>query len=143
MSPAHSDQPTERRRRPRLCEELLIPCRNKDTLSQTIHFTRNISGGGLMFGSPEPIPMGTQLEIELYAPLDCEKQTMRYMRIGAQVRWVSDMPNAFGYEGSNRYKVGVVFDEIDPQDQARFDEYVKKRLNMVVNTEHVARTDLR
>jgi len=53
------------------------------------------------------------------------------MRIGAQVRWIRELPEAFGDQGGNRYRVGVAFDQIDPQDQVRLDEYVKKRLMMV------------
>jgi len=89
-----------------------------------------MSGGGLMVESPEAIPDETQLEIELYTPMDCKKQTRLYVRIGAQVRWISELSESVGYEGSNRYRLGVAFNEIDPQDQACLDEYVKKRVMM-------------
>lgn len=81
-----------------------------------------------MFESPVPIPTDTTLDVECYAPMDCEKRTMQHMCIGAQVRWTREISEAFDYEGSNRYKVGVVFDQINPADQICLDEYVKKRL---------------
>lgn len=81
-----------------------------------------------MFESPEPPLPGTVLEVGCYPPMDCDARTMRYMRIGAKVRWVSEILDAFEYEGGNRYKVGVIFDQIDPADQACVDGYVKKRL---------------
>lgn len=81
-----------------------------------------------MFESPEPLSPGSRLEIELYTPIDCEKRVRFYMRIGAESLWTSEIPEAFGHEGSNRYRVGVVFDQIDPQDQACCNGYVKRRL---------------
>lgn len=83
-----------------------------------------------MFETQEAIPPASRLEIELYAPADCQKQTRYYLFVRAQVRWTNEIPEAVGYEGSNRYRVGVAFDQIDPQDQACLDEYVKKRLMM-------------
>lgn len=129
MSPAEPLQPAERRRWLRVAEELLIACRGKGHASDALYFTRNLSGGGLMFESPEEPSPGAPLEMEFYAPRDCEKQTRVSMLIGAQVRWVSEIPNASGEE-SNQYRVGVAFDEIDSEAQACLDEYVKKRLAM-------------
>ena len=83
-----------------------------------------------MFDSPESIPPETQLEIECYAPVDCDKRTRLYMLVGARVRWIREIPEAIGYEGSNQYRIGVVFDEIDSEDQVCLDEYVRKRLRM-------------
>ena len=130
MSPADPLQPTERRRWLRVAEELLIACRGQGHSSDAIYFTRNLSGGGLMFEFPGELSPGTPLEIEFYAPRDCEKQTRLFMLIGAQVRWTSEIPNASVEEGSNQYRVGVAFNQIDPQDQACLDEYVNKRLVM-------------
>lgn len=136
MSPADPVQPTERRCWPRSEEELLITCRDRSQMHAT-YFTRSLAGGGLMFEASEPITPGTCLEIELYAPVDCEKRTLRFMCIVARARWTSEIPEAFASDGSNRHRIGVAFDEIDPQDQACLDEYVKKRL-MMANTERVA-----
>ncbi|MBI3292309.1 MAG: PilZ domain-containing protein [Elusimicrobia bacterium] len=127
MSQADLTLATERRRWLRVAEELLIACRGKGHSSDAIYFTRNLSGGGLMFESPGELSPGTPLEIEFYAPRDCEKQTRLFMLIGAQVR---EIPNAPVEEGSNQYRVGVAFSQIDPQDQACLDEYVNKRLVM-------------
>lgn len=122
MGPADLTQPTERRHWPRFGEELLIACRTRSQRSGTTFFTRNLSAKGLMFEAPEPVTLGTCLEMELYAPADCEKRTLRFMYIVARARWTSEIPEAFGYEGSNRYKVGVAFDQIDPQDQTCLDK---------------------
>ena len=89
-----------------------------------------------MFDSPEPIPPETQLEMEYHAPVDCDKRTRLYMLVGARVRWIREIPEALGDEGSNRYRVGVAFDEIDSQDQVCLDEYVRKRL-MIVSTQSI------
>ena len=137
MNPPNSTSPTECRRWPRVEEERLMTCRSKSHQEETIYFTRNISGGGLMFESPEALFPDTRLELGFYAPMDCERQTMSHMRVGAQVRWVSEIPDVFGYEGINRYRIGVAFDEIDPQDRACLEEYVKKRL-MMASTERLA-----
>lgn len=134
MDPADLTQPTEQRRWPRLREELLGACRAESRRDEMIYFTRNLSARGLMFDSPESISPGTRLEMEWYAPVDCEKQTRLYMCIGAQVQWTRKIPDAVRYEGSNRYRVGVAFDQIDPRDHACLDEYVKKRL-LVADTE--------
>ena len=84
----------------------------------------------MMFDSAESIPPETRLEVEAYGPVDCEKRTRLYMLIGAQVQWTREIPEAFEYKGSNRYRVGVSFDRIDSSDQRCLDEYVKKRLMM-------------
>ena len=89
-----------------------------------------------MLETPEAIPPEIGLDIELYAPTDCKKQTMLYMRIGAQVRWRQQILEGVGPEGSNQYRVGVAFDEIDSEDQACVDEYVRKRL-MTASAQHV------
>lgn len=99
-------------------------------MNETTYFTRSLGGGGLMFESPTMIPMGTQLEVGLNVPVDCEKRMLRFMRIVAQVRWIGEMSEAVAYEGSNRYKVGVTFDEIDAEARACLDDYVKQRLRM-------------
>jgi len=130
MSQADLTLATERRRWLRVAEELLIACRGEGHSSDAIYFTRNLSGGGLMFESPGELSPGTPLEIEFYAPRDCEKQTRLSMLIGAQVRWTSEIPNAPVEEGSNQYRVGVAFNQIDPQDQTCLDEYVNKRVVM-------------
>ena len=131
MNSVDLTQPTERRRCPRLGEELLIACRSRNHVHTAVYFTRNLSGGGLMFESPASVSSDTTLDIECYTPIGCEKQTMQHMRMGAQVRWTREIPEACGYEGSNRYTVGVAFDQIDPADQVCLDEYVKKRLAAV------------
>ncbi len=135
MSPADSFQSSDRRRYPRLSEERLFVYRKRGHANEFICFTRNVGGEGLMFESPQPIPPDAQLEVEFYAPVDCEKRTRLHMLIGAQVQWTSEILEAFNIEGANRYRVGVAFDQIDTQDQACLVEYVKKRL-MMASAQH-------
>ena len=89
-----------------------------------------------MFDSTKSIPPETRLEMECYAPVDCDKRTKLYMLVGARVRWIREISEAVGYEGSNRYRIGVAFDTIDSQDQACLDEYVRKRL-MIASTQAI------
>ena len=126
----------ERRHWPRVAEELLVAYRSKSHVNETVYFTRNISGGGLVFDSPESIPPETQLEMECDVPVDCERRTRHHMLVGARVGWIREIPEALGDEGSNRYRIGVAFDEIDSQDQVCLDEYVRKRL-MIVSTQSI------
>lgn len=128
MNPADSIQSPERRRWPRVVEEWTIVCRHGGALKEGISFTRNIGARGVMLESTEAPSPDSPIEIELYAPLDCEKRTRQHTRILGRVRWTQDIPEAFGYAGSNRFRVGVAFEQIDPQIQACLDGYVRKRL---------------
>ena len=140
MRQADPMPPTEHRRWPRVPEERLFACRDGSDPKERIYFTRNLSGGGCMFESPAAISPGTVLELAFYAPIavktrSCEN-TMQHMCIGAQVRWIHELSESVGHEGGNRYQVGVLFDQIDAQDQACLDEYVRKRL-MMTSTQRI------
>lgn len=131
MSVAHSTSKTERRCWSRVAEELLMTCREKDSLCERAYFTRNLSGGGCMFESPEAIPLRTAVELALYAPVDCERRTRVYVVLAARVQWISEMPTAGRDTWSNRYRIGVAFEAGDSQDRKCLSEYVERKHRMV------------
>jgi len=120
-----------RREWQRVANELLIDCQQKGRQGSATYFTRNISGGGLMFEAPEVMTPGTQLEIEIRVPIDHAARRERCLCLSGQVRWTSMIPDAFECEGSNRYRIGITFHQISPIDQACLEEHVRKRLELV------------
>lgn len=126
-----SNPSIEHRRWPRVSEMWpVIRCDARDQKC-TDYFTRNISGGGAMIEAPEAMPVGTSLRIESYIPMDDEVRTMKCIRLGTQVRWVQEIAGSSGCKWSNRYRMGLSFDQIDSKDQALLEAHVRRRLGKV------------
>lgn len=78
-----------------------------------------------MFEAVELVGIGRQVEIEWYAPVRSRRRMRWYMHIGARVIWRREIPGASACEGSNRYRIGVAFEQITLEDRVRLEEYVR------------------
>ena len=87
-------------------------------------FTRDISGGGLMFETDSNIPAGSELELEIYQPSDSGKRIIFSVHIIAKVAWTRAIEKDAFEEGENRYQVGVEFSEIKEEDRQRIANFV-------------------
>ena len=68
-------QDLERRKFPRLKDNIFIlGVLKANHAAEFKAFTRDISGGGLMFETDRDIPAGSELELEIYQPSDSGKK---------------------------------------------------------------------
>jgi len=88
-------------------------------------FTRDISGGGLMFETDRDIPAGSELELEIYQPSTSGKNIIFSVHVFAKVAWTRGIAKEAFEEGENRYQVGVEFSEIKEEDKQRIVNFVK------------------
>lgn len=75
--------------------------------------TRNISTGGAFIACADPLPIGTELYIELYLP-----RTEEPLELSAEVRWLippGDEPDDVG--------MGVEFLDVSVDAQLRLNDY--------------------
>lgn len=68
--------------------------------------TKNVSRGGLCAEIAKPIPMGTELEVDLVLVFD-ENSQSEPLRLPARVVWCTNVDNAF--------QVGIVFRGLDAE----------------------------
>jgi c-di-GMP-binding flagellar brake protein YcgR len=87
-------------------------------------FTRDISGGGLMFDTDRDIPAGSELELEIYQPSNSGKNIIFSVHAAAKVTWTRGIEKDAFEEGENRYQVGVEFSEIKEEDRQRIVNFV-------------------
>ena len=91
-------------------------------------FTRDISGGGLMFETDRDILAGSELELEIYQPSNGSKKVIFSVYVIAKVTWTKEIEKDAFEEGENRYRVGVEFSEIKEEDRQRIINFVNRSM---------------
>lgn len=118
-------QYAERRKFPRVGDNIFILGSLKaNHAAEFKAFTRDISGGGLMFETDRDIPAGSELELEIYQPSGREKEVFFSIHAVAKVAWIKGIAKDTFEEGENRYQVGVEFSEIKEEDRQRIVNFV-------------------
>ena len=118
-------QDLERRKFPRVEDNIFILVSLKtDHADEFKAFTREISGGGLMFETDRDIPAGSELELEIYQPSNSGKRIIFSVHVIAKVAWTRGIEKDAFEEGENRYQVGVEFSEIKEEDRQRIVNFV-------------------
>lgn len=118
-------QYAERRKFPRVEDNIFILGSLKaNHAAEFKAFTRDISGGGLMFETDRDIPAGSELELEIYQPSGREKEVFFSIHAVAKVAWIKGIAKDTFEEGENRYQVGVEFSEIKEEDRQRIVNFV-------------------
>lgn len=125
----------EKRRFPRLNNRILIHYqlieKKEADMGDIIKgFTKNISAGGLMFETDKPIPMQSVLNLEVYQPLTQSGEQIISIFTLAKVKHAMRIDDADRYEGSNKYRIGMEFVEIDDIEKKIIANYVKAGLNI-------------
>jgi len=122
-------QGKEKREFSRIKENIFILAAfKKDQENQFKVFTRDISGGGLMFETDLDIPAGSELELEIYQPSDKDKEVFFSIHTVARVAWIKGIEKDSFEEGENRHQVGVEFSEIKEEDRQRIINFVNQGL---------------
>ncbi len=121
----------ERRRFPRLNEGVffLYQFMEKKDMDIMKGFTNNISTGGLMFETDRPISAEDLFILEIYQPLRQFKEEIISISTAVKVRWVTQIDRSDKYEGSNKYRIGVEFVEIDKEERKTIAKYMQNKLN--------------
>lgn len=118
-------QNLEKRKLPRLKDNVFILGALKaNHAAEFKAFTRDISGGGLMFETDRDIPAGSELELEIYQPSNSEKKIIFSVHAAAKAAWTKSIEKDVFEEGENRYQVGVEFSEIKEEDRQRIVNFV-------------------
>ena len=118
-------QDLERRKFPRLKDNIFIlGVLKANHAAEFKAFTRDISGGGLMFETDSNIPAGSELELEIYQPSNSGKRIIFSVHVIAKVAWTKGIEKDAFEEGENRYQVGVEFSEIKEEDRQRIVNFV-------------------
>lgn len=130
MSSSDPLLPSKRREEPRLAIEFFIQCQREGHQGKGVFFIRNISATGFMFESVDQFTPGNQVQIEWFKPLSQGRQTWSRMRIAGRVVWANAIPGGFEHQGSNRYRMGLVFEQIHPDDQMMIRTYVQESMMM-------------
>lgn len=79
-------------------------------------FLSDVSGGGVFIGTPKPLELDTQLRICFHVPGISES-----LMVNGTVVWVRELESSF------KPGMGVRFDEIDPEDRKRLDQYLEEQ----------------
>lgn len=113
---------TERRKYPRLKDNIFISYRLKSKIFKAI--SQDISGGGLMFEADRKIPLGADLELEIYQPANSFKTLIFVIPVLVKVTWRKKIKYGFLEMGENEYKVGVSFSRMSEDNRKRIIKYV-------------------
>lgn len=115
----------EKRKFPRLKENIFILASYRAEQENSFKaFTRDISAGGLMFEIERHIPTGSELELEIYQPVNRFKTVIFSVHAVAKAAWSKRIEKDAFEEGENRYQVGVEFLEIKDEDRQRILNFV-------------------
>ena len=124
----------ERRRFPRLNDRIIIHYRytekkNADMGNAIKGFSKNISAGGLMFESDRSIPAQAIFNLEIYQPLRNSNEQIISIPALAKVKWKVRIDNTNEDKGSNKYRIGAEFLEIDAGERNAIAKYVKGKIS--------------
>jgi uncharacterized protein (TIGR02266 family) len=114
VSPADPSDEAKRRRHDRAGVVLQLQYRNAGHL--LVSYCTNLSRGGVFVPSDEPLPPGTQIDLQLHIPGEPTP-----VELGAEVRWVRLFDATEGPAG-----MGLAFDGIDGILGARIDGVVSR-----------------
>ncbi|MFC1698714.1 PilZ domain-containing protein [Candidatus Omnitrophota bacterium] len=119
---------SEKRRQSRLNDNVFLSYRvQKKLLGEFKAVTRNISSAGLMFEAEKDFYPDQDLTLEIYQPVNRFKTLIYVIPATARVVWTNKIRQGFFELGENRYRMGVEFTKISPQDKAVIMRYVQEQ----------------
>lgn len=122
----------ERRKSPRLKSNIFIHgCLRANPIKELKAFTNDISAGGLMFETERDIPQDSNLELELYQPMNRARRIIFFLPVLVKVIWTKGIEKDEFEKGENKYKIGVQFTEIKEGDREIIAKYVEENLSRV------------
>ncbi len=88
--------------------------------------TKDINAGGLMFETESDISEESELELQIYQPMDSDKSVIFSIFVLGKVKWTTKIENDNFEEGENKYRIGIEFSEIKEEDRQRITTYVEE-----------------
>lgn len=124
MRKSITERTKERRRFPRIKDNIFISFQpiGDDILLEAI--TKDISQGGLMCKTSSFVSEGTKLRLEICQPLNYNKDRFLCIPAKAGVIWIKKT------QEDGEYLVGVKIIKMDDGNQDRLSRYVKNRLKL-------------
>lgn len=120
----------ERRIFPRFKDNIFIFGNlSSDPIERFKAFTKDVSGGGLMFETEREIPKARGLKLEIYQPLDRDKRMIFSIPVMAKVIWIKNIEKENFERGENKYRIGIEFSEIKEEDRKMIAKYAEVSLS--------------
>ncbi len=88
--------------------------------------TKDISAGGLMLETERDISEESELELQIYQPMDSDKRVIFSLPVLGKVKWSTKIEKNNFEDGENKYRIGVEFSEIKEEDRQRIANYVEE-----------------
>lgn len=118
----------ERRKFPRFKDDIFILCSLLPDSKEFEAVTSNISANGLMFETEEDILPGNKIAIEIYQPINKNKDIIISMSVLARVAWAKEIQKDKFEQGENKYRLGIQFEEIEGKSMQLISDYVEKNV---------------
>ncbi len=103
----------DKRKRPRILIALGITYESREDFLSS--FLSDISGGGVFIGTPNPMEINTRLNVCFHIPGISES-----LLAAGTVVWARDL------KSSDKPGMGVRFDEMEPGDRERLDQFLSE-----------------
>lgn len=87
--------------------------------------TKDISAGGLMLETERDISEESELELQIYQPMDSDKRVIFSILVLTKVKWIRQIEKDNFEQGENKYRVGIEFLELKEEDRERIAKYVE------------------
>ena len=117
---------SERRKYPRLKDNIFILGNLRSGSEEFKAFTRDINVGGLMFETERDISEESELELEIYQPANRQKNIIFSIPVLAKMVWKREIEKENFEQGENRYRIGIEFLELKEEDRGRIAKYVEE-----------------
>lgn len=90
--------------------------------------TNDISAGGLMLETERDISEESELELQIYQPMDSDKRVIFSIPVLGKVKWTTKIEKNNFEDGENKYRVGIEFSEIKEEDRQRVAKFISESI---------------
>jgi c-di-GMP-binding flagellar brake protein YcgR len=119
----------ERRKFSRLKDNIFILGSLKSSPTEEFKaITNNISADGIMFETERNISKDSELELEIYQPVNRHKDIIFSIPVLARVIWVEELKKDNFEQGENIYRIGIEFSEIKEEDRQRVAKFINESI---------------
>ena len=122
MSKSIAEKIRERRRFPRIKDNIFVLFQSMEREMSFEAITNNISQGGLMFRTSNFIAERTELLLEICQPLNSDKDLFLPMSAKVQIAWIRKV------EDNDEYLIGAKITKMDEKNQKGLSNYISNRL---------------
>lgn len=91
------------------------------------NIVRDVGGGGVMIEREKFISSREKILMEIYLPMDEVSNTIVSVFAEGEVSWVKKMQKNKSFRGSNKYQVGIKFNDIREDDKQNIIKYGEKK----------------